>query len=99
MITETKVVDKIEVVNGMFIQVREANIIEKDGVEIAKTYHRWSFSPLDDVSEQPQQVQDIAKLVWTDEVVAQYQAQLEAQANQFKHSELVEEIIEEQASE
>jgi hypothetical protein len=80
MLTEKKVLDKIEVVNGMFIQVREANIIEKDGVEIARTYHRWSFSPLDDLSEQPQEVIDIANVVWTDEVIAQYQAQLEAQA-------------------
>lgn len=80
MITERKELDLVQVVNGMFIQVREANIIEKDGVEIAKTYHRWSFNPLDDISEQPQQVQDIAKVVWTDEVKEQYQAQLEAQA-------------------
>lgn len=80
MLTEKKVYDKVEIINGMFIQVREATIIEKDGVELAKTYHRWSFAPNQDVSEMPQQVQDIAKLVWTDEVVAQYQAQLEEQA-------------------
>lgn len=79
MLTEKKVLDKIEIINGVHIQVREATIIEKDGVEIAKTYHRWSFAPNQDISEMPQQVQDIAKLVWTDEVIAQYQAQLEAQ--------------------
>ena len=80
MLTEKKNIDKVEIINGMFIQVREATIIEKDGVELAKTYHRWSFAPNQDISEMPQQVQDIAKLVWTDEVIAQYQAQLEAQA-------------------
>lgn len=80
MLNEKQIIDKVEIINGMFIQVRQANIIEKDGVEIAKTYHRWSFAPNQDMSEMPQQVQDIAKLVWTDEVIAQYQAQLEAQA-------------------
>ncbi len=79
MLTEKKIIDKIEVINGMFIQVREATIIEKDGVELAKTYHRWSFSPLDDISGQPQQVIDIANVVWTDEVKLAYQAQLEVQ--------------------
>ena len=76
MLTEKKIIDKIEVVNGMFIQVREATIIEKDGVELAKTYHRWSFAPNQDVSEMPQQVQDIAALVWTPEVIAAYQAKM-----------------------
>ena len=76
MLTEKKVLDKIEVVNGMFIQVREATIIEKDGVEIAKSYHRWSFAPGSDVSAMPQSVQDIAALVWTPEVVAEYKAKM-----------------------
>lgn len=80
MLNEKQIIDKVEIVNGMFIQVREANIIEKDGVELAKTYHRWSFAPNQDMSEMPQQVQDIAKVVFTDEVIAQYQAQLEEQA-------------------
>lgn len=76
MLNEKQIIDKVEVVNGMFIQVRQANIIEKDGVEIARTYHRWSFSPLDDVSEQPQEVIDIANVVFTDEVKLAYQEQL-----------------------
>ena len=75
-------IDKIEVVNGMFIQVREATIIEKDGVEIAKSYHRWSFAPGSDVSAMPQSVQDIASVVWTPEVIAAYQASLEQSLTQ-----------------
>lgn len=79
MLTEKKIIDKVEIINGMFIQVREATIIEKDGVEIAKTYHRWSYSPFDDISEQTQEVQDIANVVWTDEVKQAYQEQLNRQ--------------------
>ncbi len=39
MLTKTTSVDLIEVV-GTNVQVREATIIEDDGVELAKTYHR-----------------------------------------------------------
>ena len=77
-LTETKVIDKIEVVETGHVQVREATKIERDGVEIAKTYHRWSFAPGSDVSEMPANVQAIAAAAWTPEVIAAYQAQQEA---------------------
>ena len=81
-LTEVKVIDKIEVVETGHVQVREATKIERDGVEIAKTYHRWSFAPGDDVSGQPANVQAIAAAAWTPEVIAAYQAAQEAsQAN------------------
>ena len=76
MLTETKTIDRIEVVNNSTIQVREATIIARDGVEIAKSYHRYSFAPGSDVSAMPQEVQDIANLIWTPEVIAEYQAKL-----------------------
>lgn len=80
-LTETKVIDKIEVVETGHLQVREATKIERDGVEIAKTYHRWAFAPGSDVSEMPANVQAIAAAAWTPEVIAAYQAaQAEAQA-------------------
>ena len=64
MYKETKQIDKIEVINGSIIQVREVTIISKDNVEIARTYHRWSFNTGDDISEMPQEVKDIAKIIW-----------------------------------
>lgn len=76
MLTETKAIDRIEVVNNSTIQVRETTTIERDGQQIAKSYHRWSFAPGSDVSAMPQSVQDIAALVWTQEVVAEYQAKM-----------------------
>lgn len=77
-LTETKVIDKIEVVEHGIVQVREATKIERDGVEIAKTYHRWSFAPASDVSAQPANVQAICAAAWTHEVIAAYEAQQEA---------------------
>ena len=77
-LTEQKVIDKIEVVENGTLQVREATRILKDGDQIAQTYHRWSFAPGSDVSEMPANVQAIATAAWTEEVIAAYQAQLEA---------------------
>jgi hypothetical protein len=80
-LSEVKVIDKIEVVENGTLQVREATKIIKDGEEIAKTYHRWSFAPGSDISEMPANVQAIAAAAWTAEVVAAYEAQqAEAQA-------------------
>ena len=73
-LTETTIIDKIELVENNSIQVRTANIIEKDGTEIAKTYHRHVVSPGDDVSNEDPRVQAIANAIWTDEVIAAYQA-------------------------
>jgi hypothetical protein len=77
-LTETKVIDKIEVVESGIVQVREATRILKDGEQIAQTYHRWSLTPGQDISNQASNVQAIANAAWTPEVIAAYQAQLEA---------------------
>lgn len=83
-LTETKAIDKIEVVGSGTLQVREATTIMRDGEEIAKTYHRWAFCPGDDISAMPENVKAIASVVWTPEVIAAHQAQMAAarQANQ-----------------
>jgi hypothetical protein len=74
-LTETKVVDKIEVLENGTVQVREVTRIMKDGAEIAHTYHRWAFAPGSDVSEMPSNVQAICAAAWTDEVIEAYEAQ------------------------
>jgi hypothetical protein len=73
-LTEITKVDQIEVVGTNHIQVRTATIIEKDNIEIAKTYHRHVLSPGDDVSSEDPKVQAIANAVWTEEVIAAFQA-------------------------
>jgi hypothetical protein len=73
---EKKIVDLVELVQSNHIQVRTANIIEKDGTEIARTFHRHVLSPGDDLTNQDPKVQAIANAVWTEEVIAAYQASL-----------------------
>jgi len=67
---------KIEVNEDLSIGVRRADIVLKDDVEVGRSYHRSVFQPGDDVSGEAQEVQDIAAAVWTDEVVAEYEASL-----------------------
>lgn len=73
---EKQLVDLVELVQSNHIQVRTANIIERDGVEIARTFHRHVLSPGDDVTNEDPKVQAIANAVWTEEVIAAYQASL-----------------------
>jgi hypothetical protein len=65
-------IDKIELVENNSIQIRTATIIEKDGVEIAKTFHRHVVCPGDDITNQDAKVQAIANAIWTEEVVLAY---------------------------
>lgn len=75
-LTEKTIVDLVELVQTNHIQVRTANIIERDGVEVARTFHRHVLTPGDDVSGEDPKVQAIANAVWTEEVIAAYQASL-----------------------
>ena len=77
-LTETKLIDKIEVLENGCIQVREVTRIMKDGEQIAHTYHRWVLLPEQNVSDQPANVQAICQAAWTPEVIAAYKAQQEA---------------------
>jgi hypothetical protein len=82
LIENTKI-DQIEVVGDWNIQVRQATTIEKDGVQIARTFHRWVLNPDSDISTQEQKVQDIANAAWTSEVRAAFTAFKEEQANRL----------------
>ena len=79
-LTERTVEDKIEVVGDYkHIQVRTAVVIERDGVEISRSFSRHVVAPDADVSGESAEVQAIASAVHTDEVKAAYAAHLAAQ--------------------
>ncbi len=68
---------KVEVIPPYsLLQVRRADIVEKDGVEVGRTYHRHVRKPGDDVSGDCAEVQAIAGALWTDEVIQTYQDSL-----------------------
>lgn len=77
-LTEKTIVDKVELVENNSIQVRTANVIERDGTEVSRTFHRHVVAPGDDISNEDPKVQAIANAIWTPEVIAAYQALVEA---------------------
>lgn len=74
MITKEKVIDQITITENGIILVREVTRIIEDGNEISKAYHRLSFTPGQDVSNQPENVKSICNVAWTSEVISAYQA-------------------------
>ena len=76
--TETKTVDQITVTENGIVLYREATRILKDGNEIAKTYHRSSLTPGQDLTAEPANVAAICNVAWTQAVIDAYQAQVEA---------------------
>jgi hypothetical protein len=78
-LTETKTVDQITVTENGIVLYREATRILKDGDEIAKTYHRSSLTPGQDLTGQPANVAAICNAAWTEAVITAYQAQVAAQ--------------------
>lgn len=77
--------DKIEVVGPYkAVQVRRADIVERDGVEIARSFHRHALNcgSLDaddnlvdtDISGEDADVQAICNAAWTQEVKDAYKA-------------------------
>ena len=65
---------KIEVLEHGTLQVRRADIVLKDGVEIGRQFHRHVLTPGSDLSNEVQRVKDVANATWTPEVVAAYEA-------------------------
>ena len=94
-LAETIFVDKTEVVSIATtyspyrysnVQVRTADVVEKDGVEIARSFHRkvlhagtvgigTTLVPTDISGEEPE-VQTIANAVWTADAKEAYRAYL-----------------------
>jgi len=79
-LTERTEIDKYEIV-GPFkhIQCRHATIIERDGVEISRSFSRHVVAPDADITGESAEVQAICAAVHTDEVKAAYAAHLAAQ--------------------
>ena len=72
--------DKIEIVGShKHIQIQQATVILDDGVEISRSFHRRVVGPLDDVSNETDEIKALAAVVHTAEVKAAYQAHLDAQ--------------------
>jgi len=77
-LTKTTNVDQITVTENGIVLYREATRIMEDGNELSKTYHRSSLTPAQDLTGIPANVVAICNVAWTPDVIAAYQAQVEA---------------------
>ena len=83
-LTETQENDKIEIVGKWNIQVRNATIIKKDGVELTRSFSRKVLTPGElyasdnlvdtNISGEDADVQAICNAAWTTQVKADYKA-------------------------
>jgi hypothetical protein len=80
MLTEQSIIDSINVLEDGQIEVRRANIVLRDDVEITKTYHRYCLCPGDDVTGEDPRVASIAQAAWTPEVLTAWQAKSSSSA-------------------
>lgn len=72
-LTEETVQDKIEVIGDYkMIQVRTANVIKKDGVEISRAFSRHVVAPDADTSGESDDVKAIAAQLHTDAIKTAY---------------------------
>ena len=60
------------------VQVREATIIEKDGVEVSRSYHRRVITPTDSKTGESTEIKAVCTAVQTSEIKTAYQAHLSA---------------------
>ena len=67
---------KEEILPNQIIQIRTTTVVEEDGVELGRSHHRHVVVPGDDVTGEPQEVQDIAAALWTADVIAAYNASI-----------------------
>ena len=72
-LTETKAIDQITVSEMGVILYREATTIMRGDEIVAKTFHRTSLVPGQDITGQPANVVAICNVAWTPEVIAAYQ--------------------------
>lgn len=71
---------KIEIIPPYSIlQCRRADIVEKDGKEVGRTYHRHVKTPGSDMTGECAEMQAVAAALWTPQVVNAYNAMVAAQ--------------------
>ena len=80
-------IGEMQVSANSVISVRTDTVIQDDGVEISRSFHRHCLVPTDDVSGEDARVQAVANSLWTDEVVAAYTASLPAEEPAAESSE------------
>jgi len=73
MLEKQESYSQIELKESGHIQLRKTTTVLDDGQVLSQSHHRSVVSPLDDISELPDNVQAVCNAFWTDEVKAKFQ--------------------------
>lgn len=73
MLEKQESYSKIEVLESGHIQLRKTTTVLDDGQVLSQSHHRSVLTPMDDISELPENVQALCNAYWTDEVKAKFQ--------------------------
>ena len=68
-LTERATLGAITILSDGQLQVRVDTVVEKDGHEIARNYHRYVVNPGDDLSGELARTQTIGRAVHTPDVI------------------------------
>jgi len=66
------------------LSIRQDTIIKEDGIELSRKHHRCAYVPgdidkvIECLGEDAPEI-DYLKLIWTEEVIEEYKAKIEAQ--------------------
>ena len=74
-LTKNVKIDQITISENGIILYRELTQVLEDDKELSRTYHRSSLTPGQDLTNVPSEVVSVCNLIWTSEVIADYQAQ------------------------
>jgi hypothetical protein len=72
-------IGEMQVGANSVISVRTDTVIQDDGAEVSRSFHRHVIVPTDDVSGEDARVQAVANSLWTEEVKTAYTASLPAE--------------------
>ena len=73
MLEKQETYSRIEVLQSGHIQLRKTTTVLDDGAVLSQSHHRSIVTPMDDISELPENVQALCNAYWTDEVKAKFQ--------------------------
>jgi hypothetical protein len=73
MLEKQESYSKIEVLESGHIQLRKTTTVLDDGQVLSQSHHRSVVTPLDDISELPDNVQAVCNAFWTDDIKAKFE--------------------------
>jgi predicted metal-dependent HD superfamily phosphohydrolase len=75
MLEKKESYSQIELKESGHIQLRLTTTVLDDGQVLSQSHHRSVVTPLDDISDLPDNVQAVCNAFWTDELIANFQSQ------------------------